>query len=152
MHQWRSMHVHGSKFFRPQFRLAGWCAKTRGTINFGQMTYRRWILAWKEHSATEPGFHWEVLMVLCKTFSRDVEIHGLLDEEGGLDGLICFLCCLSMAAMGHPDKLRWVVRLLLTCPLPMHPGVGHLKTVSWCKAKTETTFFSHLGHYYSMVK
>jgi len=43
--------------------------------------------------------------------------------------------CRLAAATGHPDKLRWEFLLLLTCPLPLQPGVGHFKIVS-CIART----------------
>ena len=39
------------------------------------------------------------------------------------------------AAVGQPDKDLCVLRLELTWPRPLHPGVGHFKIVS-CNAKT----------------
>ena len=51
----------------------------------------------------------------------------------------CSLCsrdaCLLAAAMGQPDKLRCVLRLVLTWPRPLQPGVGHFRIVS-CIART----------------
>lgn len=43
--------------------------------------------------------------------------------------------CLLAAAIGQPDKLRWVLRLVLTWPRPLQPGVGHFRIVS-CIART----------------
>lgn len=44
--------------------------------------------------------------------------------------------CLLAAAMGQPDKLRCVLRLVLTWPRPLQPGVGHFRIVS-CIARTK---------------
>ena len=41
----------------------------------------------------------------------------------------------TAAASGQPDRLRCDVRPLLTWPLPVQPGVGHLTIVS-CIAST----------------
>lgn len=43
--------------------------------------------------------------------------------------------CLLAAAIGQPDRLLCVLRLELTCPRPLQPGVGHFKIVS-CIART----------------
>lgn len=48
------------------------------------------------------------------------------------------------AAVGQPESERCVLRLELTWPRPLHPGVGHFKIVS-CNAKTippDSTFVS----------
>lgn len=39
------------------------------------------------------------------------------------------------AAVGHPDRERCVLRLELTWPRPLQPGVGHFNIVS-CNANT----------------
>lgn len=48
---------------------------------------------------------------------------------------LCLMACLEAAATGQPDRLRCVVRLELTWPRPLQPGVGHFRMVS-CIAKT----------------
>lgn len=42
---------------------------------------------------------------------------------------------LRAAAVGQPDRERCVLRLELTWPRPLHPGVGHFNIVS-CNANT----------------
>lgn len=42
---------------------------------------------------------------------------------------------LRAAAAGQPERERCVLRLELTWPRPLHPGVGHFKIVS-CNANT----------------
>lgn len=53
--------------------------------------------------------------------------------------LVWYFCslaaCLLAAATGHPERLLCVFRLELTCPRPLHPGVGHFRIVS-CIART----------------
>ncbi len=44
--------------------------------------------------------------------------------------------CLCAAAIGHPERLLCELLLLFTCPLPLHPGVGHFRIVS-CIARTK---------------
>jgi len=52
--------------------------------------------------------------------------------------------CLFAAAIGQPDRLLCVFRFELTCPRPLHPGVGHFRIVS-CKAKTgQDNIYTHI--------
>jgi len=53
--------------------------------------------------------------------------------------------CLFAAAIGQPDRLLCVFRFELTCPRPLHPGVGHFRIVS-CKAKTgqDNIIYTHI--------
>lgn len=55
--------------------------------------------------------------------------------------------CLFAAAIGQPERLLCVFRFELTCPRPLHPGVGHFRIVS-CKAKTgQDNIYTHIYIY-----
>lgn len=57
--------------------------------------------------------------------------------------------CLLAAAIGQPDRLLCVFRFELTCPRPLHPGVGHFRIVS-CKARTgQDNIYTHI--YYIFI-
>lgn len=94
----------------------------------------------KEWKPRSNHSHKNELFLFVQGRYKHKQINQCVDLTSPLGGRACLAllwrrACFVAAAIGHPLRLRCVLRLVLTWPRPLHPGVGHFRMVS-CIAKT----------------